>query len=249
MAIANRSPTTYEQVRALPGVGPYTAAAVSSIALGLPFAAVDGNVLRVLARLTADASDIGVETTRVRFRNLAQQLLAPRRPGDFNQAMMELGATVCLPRAPRCLICPVSQHCLARQTGRQEELPVKKPKAAASQAQAEVAIVRRSGSVLLKQRHAAESRMADFWELPHPADVPGVALSPCGNFRHTIVNTRFTVAVFSGKAGEAPPGSQWVNIKDLPTLPLTTIAHKALACERASSTRQSGIELRASVGE
>ncbi len=248
--IAAENPATYEQVRALPGVGPYTAAAVSSIALDLPHAAVDGNVLRVLARLTADASDIGAESTRGRFRNAAQQLLAPQRPGDFNQAMMELGATVCPPRSPRCLICPVSKHCLARQTGRQDELPVKRPKPAASDAEVEVAVVWCGDRLLLKQRAPGESRMADFWELLHPADVPGAVLSLCGSFRHSIVNTRFTVAVYRGELDAAPIGLKSVTPGELEALPLTTISRKALDLEkRASTSVLRGIRLQVAIGE
>jgi A/G-specific adenine glycosylase len=249
-AITAQNPETYEQVRALPGVGPYTAAAVSSIALDLPHAAVDGNVLRVLARLTADASDIGAESTRARFRDADQRLLAPQRPGDFNQAMMELGATVCLPRSPHCLVCPVSKHCLARQTGRQDELPMKRPKPAVARAEAEVAVVRCGAGWLLKQRAARESRMADFWELPHPGDVPGVVLSLCGSFRHSIVNTRFTVAVYRGELDVTPDGLKSATVDDLETLPLTTISRKALNLEkRASAARPRGIRLQVARGE
>jgi A/G-specific adenine glycosylase len=248
--ITAESPGTYEQVRALPGVGPYTAAAVSSIALDLPYAAVDGNVLRVLARLKADASDIGAESTRARFRDVAQQLLAPQRSGDFNQAMMELGATVCLPRSPRCLLCPVSKHCLARQTGRQDELPVKRPKPAGIDDEAAVAVVRCGDRLLLKQRAPGESRMPGFWELPHPDDVPGAVLSLCGSFRHSIVNTRFTVAVYRGVLDATPNGLKSVTADDLETFPLTTISRKALNAENPHLTRfPRGIRLQVARGE
>ena len=108
-----------QTLRALPGVGDYTAAAVASIAFDLPFAAVDGNVLRVLARVFNDDGDIGAPVIRRRFQLQAQETLDPRRPGDFNQAMMELGATVCLPRNPRCAACPVPQSVrrVRRRTG------------------------------------------------------------------------------------------------------------------------------------
>ena len=99
---------SYEAIRQLPGVGEYTAAAIASIAFGLPHAVVDGNVMRVIARVTNDAADIGAARTRARFREIAQEWLDRRRPGRFNQALMELGATVCLPRAPRCGICPLA---------------------------------------------------------------------------------------------------------------------------------------------
>ena len=99
--IAEGLPATHEVILSLPGVGPYTAAAIASIALDLPHAAVDGNVVRVISRLTNDASEIASPAARRRFAEEAARLLDPRRPGDFNQAMMELGATICVPRTPR----------------------------------------------------------------------------------------------------------------------------------------------------
>ena len=101
------------RIRALPGVGDYTAAAIASIAFGLPHAAVDGNVLRVVARVENDAADIGSARTRERFRAIAQEWLRRAQPGDFNQALMELGATVCLPKNPRCPACPLESRCAA----------------------------------------------------------------------------------------------------------------------------------------
>ena len=113
------------RIRALPGIGDYTAAAVGSIAFDLPYAVLDGNVLRVVARVENDAADIAAGRTRERFREIAQQWLDPREPGHFNQALMELGATVCLPRNPLCLVCPLSACCRARQEGTAAQLPVK----------------------------------------------------------------------------------------------------------------------------
>ena len=110
-------PRDYASLRALPGVGPYTAAAVSSIAFDQPCAVLDGNVLRVLARITNDSSDIASARTRAGFQRVADGLLAPECPGEFNQAMMELGATICLPRVPTCSFCPVAEFCEARKAG------------------------------------------------------------------------------------------------------------------------------------
>jgi A/G-specific adenine glycosylase len=101
-------PSDYGSIRSLPGVGDYTAAAIGSIAFDLPYAAVDGNVVRVITRLENGEVDVHAE---------AQARLDPKRPGDFNQAMMELGATICLPRNPQCLICPVADMCRARTAG------------------------------------------------------------------------------------------------------------------------------------
>src|SRR5690349_5158936 len=108
IAAAGSFPSDYDAIRALPGIGDYTAAAVASIAFGRPHAVLDGNVLRVVARMENDAADIRSSRTRERFREIAQSWLDPRDPGHFNQALMELGATVCLPRNPLCLVCPLA---------------------------------------------------------------------------------------------------------------------------------------------
>jgi len=118
-------PGTYEAIRELPGIGDYTAAAIASIAFDLPHAVLDGNVLRVVARVANDAADIASNRTRERFRAIAQEWLVPAEPGHFNQALMELGATVCLPRNPLCLVCPLADCCRARQEGAIAQVPVK----------------------------------------------------------------------------------------------------------------------------
>src|SRR5439155_5054834 len=168
---AGRFPSDYDGIRELPGVGPYTAAAVASIAFNGPHAVVDGNVLRVIARLNDDGADIASPKTRARFQQLADEWLDHRHPGQFNQAMMELGATVCLPRTPRCLLCPVAGFCEGRRAGRQHELPVKQSKTAPRHIQIQVAIIEKKGAVLLRQRPAGASLMAGFWELPAPDDL------------------------------------------------------------------------------
>ena len=118
-------PTTFEEIRRLPGIGAYIAAAVASISFDLPHAVLDGNVFRVLSRIFGDATNIASGAGRKHFAGLAETLLHRAAPGAFNQAVMELGATVCLPSNPQCLVCPVSVFCRARQSGRQNDLPVK----------------------------------------------------------------------------------------------------------------------------
>lgn len=156
-------PVTYEDVLSLSGAGPYTAAAIASIALGLPHAAVDGNVVRLVSRLTNDASETTSVAARRRFGEEASRLLDPRRPGDFNQAMMELGATICFPRTPLCGLCPVAKFCAARSAGTERELPVKRRTRATRDVTLDLAIVERNGHVFLKKRASTERRLADFW--------------------------------------------------------------------------------------
>ncbi len=226
---AGRFPKTYDDIRALPGAGPYTAAAVASIAFDSPCAVLDGNVSRVIARLTGDDADIASTKTRAHFQSIAEELLDRRHPGRFNQAMMELGSTVCLPRTPRCVVCPVARYCEAYKTGRQRELPVKRRKPAALRLGAQVAVVEKNGAVLLRQRPAGASLMPGFWELPAPEDLPGWrAARTAGTFRHTITHHLYTITVFSGKISRVPAGFRWRRWNLLTTIPLTTISRKAL---------------------
>ena len=229
VAAAGAFPRDYEAIRALPGIGPYTAAAISSIAFGLPHAVLDGNVMRVVARLENDASDIGSARTRERFRAAAQALLDPRRPGAFNQAMMELGATVCLPRAPRCGECPVRDHCRASARGTAAQLPVKLGRRAPERIEAAAVVVRRRGRILLAPVPGDARRMAGFWELPAPAQLPGMReTAVLGAFRHTITHHHYVFTVVAAEILRTPRGMRWFRPADLSGIPLSTTARKAL---------------------
>jgi A/G-specific adenine glycosylase len=141
-------PACGEGLLELPGIGPYTAAAVGSIAFGLPLAVLDGNVMRVLARLLAIKEDIALGTTRAKLQLIADDFLDQRDPSTHNQAMMELGATVCLPRKPLCLVCPLRDDCRGRD--RAEEFPVKS-RIAQVKREETVAIIRKGGSFYCEQ--------------------------------------------------------------------------------------------------
>jgi A/G-specific adenine glycosylase len=222
-------PAAYDEIRALPGVGDYTAAAVASIAFGLPHASVDGNVLRVLARVSCESGDIGASATRNRLAVLAQELLDPARPGDFNQAMMELGATVCLPRQPLCGSCPVTPWCQARQTLRQNELPVKLRARRRLEIEENLLIIVQGDSILLWQRPAESGRMAGFWELPEASQLPQAKLGrELGVVRHTITFHSYTFRVHDASIRRAPPGLQWINRNALASVPVSTVLRKAL---------------------
>ena len=121
-------PRTYEGVRALKGVGDYTAAAICSFAYNMPYAVVDGNVYRVLSRVFGIEKPIDSPDGKKEFTALAQDLLDKKHPGDFNQAIMDFGATCCTPQTPQCVICPMSKFCVAYQKNLQEKLPVKTQK-------------------------------------------------------------------------------------------------------------------------
>jgi A/G-specific adenine glycosylase len=210
-------PRTSEAWRELPGIGRYTAAAVASIAFGEPVAVVDGNVERVLHRM------FGFIDSREGNWHRAEALLDRTRPGDFNQAMMELGATICTPRAPQCLLCPLHKWCQSRGT----DAP--KPRARRKRKQLHYALARKGESVLLVQRHGDEKRMAAMWELPELPAAP--AQDPLAKFRHSITDTDYDVSVIS-----APPAlvrsldgrARWFTRPQWQKLALTGLTRKIL---------------------
>jgi A/G-specific adenine glycosylase len=167
-------PDTNEDISSLKGVGPYTAGAILSIAYNKPEPAVDGNVMRVLSRYFLIEADIMKPSTRVLMEKLAKELIPEGSAGDFNQALMELGAMVCTPRSPHCLTCPVMEHCSAREAGMEEVLPIKKKSKPPRPEWRLAALVEGTGShtgkVLIRQR-PQEGLLARMWELPH-AEVP-----------------------------------------------------------------------------
>lgn len=154
-------PRQPEALRELPGIGEYTAGAIASIAFGLPVPAVDGNVRRVLSRLY-DLRDPGP----ARLRRLAGGLVSRERPGDFNQALMELGATVCTPRSPDCGRCPVSEECLSRARGVQESRPRPRRRRAVPEHDLGCAVVTDGGSRLLLARRPEPGLLGGLWSFP-----------------------------------------------------------------------------------
>jgi A/G-specific adenine glycosylase len=162
-------PPDFDKLRALSGIGGYTAAAISSIAFGAQNAVLDGNVMRVLTRLDDDPGDIATPAVRKRLQARAQQLIeaAPRAsPGDFNQALMEFGATVCTPRQPKCAECPLGPHCQAYASETQNQRPLNLRKEKSERLEIAVAIVRQNGRLLMRQRPKDSAIMPGFWELP-----------------------------------------------------------------------------------
>lgn len=157
-------PSSYEALRQLPGIGDYTAGAIASIAFSLPVPAVDGNVLRVLSRIYALSDDISQEKNRKKFRSLAQQLLPVSAPGAFNQALMELGATICLPNSvPQCLICPAAPQCRAYHAGNPQDYPVKAAKAKRRRQDKTVCVLVSDGKIYLEKR-PAKGLLAGLWQ-------------------------------------------------------------------------------------
>ena len=166
-------PRDYEALLGLPGIGPYTAGAIASIAYAIPVPAVDGNVMRVLARLTGDDTDVLSAAGKKRFSDLAWQLVPEQNPGRFNQAIMELGERVCLPNGtPKCEDCPLRSACVAYAEGRAEQLPVRIKKVKRRIEHRAVAVVRIDGEppMVLLHRRPDTGLLAGLWELPNTLD-------------------------------------------------------------------------------
>lgn len=188
-------PDTYDGLIALPGIGPYTASAIAAIAFDRPETVVDGNVERVMARLF----DIGVPlpAAKPELTGLAAKLTPPGRPGDYAQAVMDLGATICTPRSPACGICPVMRHCQARISGSAAELPRKTPKAAKPVRRGFVYVARRGDGAWLLERRPEKGLLGGMLGFPAsdwseaPAEDPPLAAdwhAPGLEVRHTFTH-------------------------------------------------------------
>ena len=160
-----RLPDTYEAITSVPGIGPYSAGAILSIAYGKKVPAVDGNVLRVFARLFAIQDDILQPATRLRVSGLVEALMPDKNCGDFTEALMELGATVCTPKNPSCGKCPVRAHCTAQELGLTTTLPVKAKRAAVQKVQACAVVAHKQGRYFIWKRPEGQI-MGGLWEFP-----------------------------------------------------------------------------------
>ena len=209
-------PRTAEELQELPGIGRYTAAAIASIAFGEAVAAVDGNVDRVLGRMFG--GDEGTESTWQR----ADALLDRNRPGDFNQAMMELGATICTPRAPQCMLCPLNPWCQSRGA------EAARPQAARKRKNLCYALVRENRAVFLVQRPAEASLMAGMWELPTVPESQRNGHNPVARLRHSITDTDYEVSIIRLLPEVLETDGRWFSRKQWERLPLTGLTRKVL---------------------
>lgn len=229
-------PRSIEGLKALKGVGDYIAAAVGSIAFGLPAAAVDGNVYRVLARHFG--IDVPINTTRGKhtFEALANELLPPDQASAFNQAMMDFGATWCTPRSPRCIDCPVAETCEALRTGRVNQLPVKEKKLKVQQRHLSYIYIRHEGMTALRRRPAGDIWQG-LWEplLVENASMPdlGCPLTLLASgvkhvLTHRIIMADFYLAEPASRP-ELPAGYQWVNEQEVTDYALPRLIERLLA--------------------
>ncbi len=239
-------PRTLEAALAVPGVGLYTASAVLSIACDQPLPVVDGNVRRVLARLFALRGKRWQRDGP--FYNLAEELLDRRAPGDFNQALMELGALVCTPAAPACGACPLERSCLARARGLTQRLPESRARRPTVEVRVAVALIERDGSVLLVRR--AEGRLLGrLWELPQTSldcDDPAQLERECrerhglliergplvARARHAITHRRITLLGYRARLRRRPPADgerfRWAARGEIASLAVSGATRKLL---------------------
>ena len=220
-------PASYEELRTLAGVGEYTAGAVASIAFGIPVPAVDGNVLRVVARIAGDGGDITLPATKKRMGQALQAIIPTAMPGAFNQAMMELGATVCLPNgAPLCDRCPAAGFCAALAGDRIDALPVKPPKRERRVEERTVYLIFHEGRIALRRR-PEKGLLAGLWEYPNElAEKTGIleawGIVPAsqrwggaGKHIFTHIEWHMTARLVQAETEELPEGWVWAGGSDL----------------------------------
>ena len=250
---AGRLPDGVDALRELPGVGRYTAGAIASIAFDHPAPIVDGNVARVLARLVGIREPIEGSAVKARLWEEAARLAEGPEPGDLNQALMELGARVCVPRAPRCDQCPVSRFCDARIAGDAASLPLRAPKRPPKVVYAVAALVLRGGKALAVQR-PAKGLLGGMWELPG-AEAPARGRGPAavaellrartglavgdiealGDIEHVFTHRTLRLRVFSGAAVggrvrlDGWDRHKWLAPGDFDSVPCGNLTKKALA--------------------
>jgi len=245
---AGQLPADAAMLRGLPGIGAYTAGAIASIAFGLPEPALDGNIRRIYIRLLDLHEPIGSRAAETTLWGFAHQALPQSRPGDFNQALMDLGSAICTPTNPACPVCPLQANCLAFQRGTQAQLPLRKPKAGVPHKLVLAAVIQSGDSVLLARR-PEDGMLGNLWEYPGgsvaaaTADLPlalqslfesrfGLVISvgsPLGIFNHAYTHFRITLHAFNAQLHAPDPlilptGLAWVPVAELSAYPMGKVA-------------------------
>jgi A/G-specific adenine glycosylase len=259
-------PSTFEGLLDLPGVGRYIAGAVASIGFGQDVVAVDGNARRVLCRLFEIREDVTRSGVQRQLEKLAAVLLPSGRAGAFNEAMMELGATVCTPRAPRCDRCPLDELCLAFAQGEPEELPVRRPRRRIPHYDVAAAVtVRVDGRVLVAQRNA-DDMLGGLWEFPGGRREDGETFPDClaremceeldvevevGDLlivvKHAYTHFRITLYAFHCRLVAGEPrcldcaAFRWVSPSELDALPMSVVDRKVAQVVQLGSEQASGV--------
>ena len=241
-------PREVDALRRISGIGPYTAGAIASIAFDQPVPAVDGNVIRVTSRLMGVRENVGIPSVRRRIEQLAGALVSPERPGDFNQAMMDLGATICVPGTPSCERCPLYGRCDACREGDAEELPVLPRKSPPRQLEYDVCLIFSGDRVLMRQR--TETMLHGLWVYPMleghaarhqlPAAVRRLSRLPvteiewAGEARHVFTHQvwNMRLLIMQTKETQAAAGWRFVTLEEMDTLAVPTAVKAAAALVR-----------------
>ena len=223
-------PSEHAGFLALPGVGPYTAAALASLCLGEQVPMVDGNVLRVLARFHAQGQDLRAGAGKRTLERLAQAWVSGADAGEINEATMELGALVCTPRSPRCEICPLSDSCRANLRGEPESYPAKKARIPVVELERDVVVVLSEGCVHLRPTRPSEL-LRGLLVPPDLAEMPGVTrIDACGEVRHAITHHKVLWRVHLAKVEAFRPPAEWVAVAktELPAKVVSSLVRKVL---------------------
>lgn len=238
-------PSSRQEISALKGVGPYTAGAVLSIAYGIPEHAVDGNVMRVLSRILLIEEDIAKPKTRKLFEEAVTEIISHEDPSSFNQGLMELGALICTPTSPKCLLCPVREHCAAFHEGKQHELPIK-TKAKKTKAHQFAMLAIEKGEKVLMEKRPSTGLLANMWQFPMlevtaetlPLEIEEQlseslagevsAVEKFTSFKHVFSHLTWNVDAYTAKAGDLtlPAHMRWVTAEELELLPIAGPAQK-----------------------
>ena len=231
-------PETSVVLQKLPGIGPYTSAAIAAIAFDEPATVIDGNVERVISRLFAIETPL--PDSRPEIRAYAEKLTPQKingRAGDYAEALMDLGATVCTPKSPKCLLCPLQQLCEAQTKGLEAELPRKKPKAKRPEKQGVAYCILSPNNQLLLRRRPETGLLAQLWEVPHTgweADTLPLDLNTKpqnnGEIVHVFTHFKLTLEVrtYQLQKPQNPTQGEWVRVEDLAQKPLPTLMKKVL---------------------
>ena len=206
-------PSDFDDVLALPGVGRYTAGAILSIAFGKPYPVVDGNVIRVFARLFGLSGRAKDPAFVAKIWRKAQLLVPKAAPGDWNQALMELGATVCAPDSPACGSCPVAKWCVARAEGLQDRLPLPQPRRAPTAVKWTCLWIERDGKLLIWKRSSAERLLKNLWGLPEAGRIPAKLGRRLAMLDHSITHHALEVELREASlapGAELPFEARWV---------------------------------------
>ena len=224
-------PRAYDQVRALPGVGDYTAAAVCSIAFQQPYPAIDGNLTRVLSRMHGIREDIDIPSVKRRIAGLAARHIDRERPGDWNQALMDIGATLCVPGTPDCALCPLREGCDANREGDADMLPIRAAAKPPLPVEVAVGIITRGSRVWVQQREAALLRGLWVFYLAE-GDASAAALqkklgkgaalaADLGEAKHVFTHRIWNMRLYHFTLPEIKPGKgRWVSAAELERLPM-----------------------------